>query len=1428
MSGRRVNLSPQRLCNHVSAQPEEIGQLEDPLIQAYKQAWSDVLAQQQQLVNDPVQASKRARLVAMRASIEDTMEEIDATTRVWIQSHLPQVFGLGAAGGATDAGAGTFVWNQISQEAVQRLAQRLYDNLKNAHQYVDKTTRELISSVVRDKALKSAIQGDTATQAAREMRRILESKGIHAVTYTDGSKHGLAEYSRMAIRTETATAFNEGTLHGAKDCLFFQIADGPECGLSYHDDPTLALGMIVDRATASKYLISHPNCRRAFGPRPDVKTPEEAKTAESFITPAQTKAQREADQVARGQQRRQAATKARTARKEATKTKTLAARQEKLAQRDIKTGKVAPPGLPPNQFNPDLDSALSAFGNPPSKAVLGSVPDDAEGVAAWLAAGGQEAQDWKTFAEQWSDLAVDSSKIAQEAKDGSTARGLYLSGALKNAPESTKSVYRGFNQLKPLKAGETLDLDASAFTLSKDIAQGYADAADNPALLIISGASKPKILPVKGLSSFDTNEMEVISGGKFKVLTANVDAEGQATYVLSYQGPIKTAKSSLVPKSVAIEPDQFTAADLSFKDKTGIGVKAANARKKAKLAGASDEEIKAISDAVTAEETAKRVEALNASGGVGAGSGPKIVHKKLPDPSTVLAETQVSKVPSIADLVDKGWDPSKVEAEHKRLLLNARNQDRRARNKLLGISDETGEVVEELDPIAKLIADDLITEGQPRVLHSAHQDGPGGAGPWHSRLIQDTAPGEYVPVRNLEMGGHVVKDGIAVRRNGVTYLLETPDGSVVTDAMQAELEAHVKVVTQGLNSVPASARQYQKGVAVLRHNNPADAYWAKEYGIPDFKSAATGGDGATIFWNSQPRVGTVLHEFGHNLDRALGDGPGMPLHLKEGIWKKTQFFDSETSQFHVDHGFKSSIKTGHELTPGSVKGVTTYGQASLEEDFAESTRLYLQDRHNGYLGYTKLDGKLISVRFADVFPARAAFLDEALGLPPVVTPFQAVQKKKALEAYLKVDGAIEGSALQTGYGISQKASHEILTDLGPKTAAKLKTEAAAKAAAANAAEVAAAIAKANAKVLTKADLSFADKTGIGVKKANAIKKAKLAGATDAEAKAAGAAIEAAEIQIRLQKLAARGDGVVQEAQQVKATGSAVMRKYNSKTNASATKFLKKAGQEPSSLAKVVDHGVVEWQAKANIAADIGGRLNNEKDWEVFRRYEAAKTRSASIKVFDAYSDAERQALLDTEVRFRVHEWALSSGDSRLDPVLMQRAIKEEFGTTGDYLVRGDSAHLTREQVDASYAQKGEWYRRVAREMYNNTQDAFKAEGITHVSVYRGMQFTGVTPPEWARTKFTAAETAAIEQKPGAYVNSFVASKDNPRLVQPELQPANSWSSSEAVSKKFGDTMFRAEIPVEQIIGSARTGFGCLNEKEFVVFDSVGLIELYQA
>lgn len=279
-------------------QPAALDTLQEPLIEKYQQAWSRVLAEQQDLENNPLKYRRRARLVEVRRSIEAAMKDLDGEAEAWVANQLPKAYLAGASAGGGGVTADAF--SQINQQAVQRLSNGLFNELLAATDGVNASTKKLIRAVAQDQALQKAIEGKTANQAAKEMRRVLEAKGIHAVTYSDGSKHGLGEYSEMAMRTTTAKAYNSGTLGAHADVKFFEIFDGPECGLSFHDDPTLALGLVVDRSTAEKFLISHPRCRRAFGPRPDVTTAKEAKGASSTTTPGQRQAQLEQDAGRRG------------------------------------------------------------------------------------------------------------------------------------------------------------------------------------------------------------------------------------------------------------------------------------------------------------------------------------------------------------------------------------------------------------------------------------------------------------------------------------------------------------------------------------------------------------------------------------------------------------------------------------------------------------------------------------------------------------------------------------------------------------------------------------------------------------------------------------------------------------------------------------------------------------------------------------------------------------------------------------------------------------------------------------------------------------------------------------------------------------------------------------------------------------------------
>ena len=88
-------------------------------------------------------------------------------------------------------------------------------------------------------------------------------------------------------------------------------------------------------------------------------------------------------------------------------------------------------------------------------------------------------------------------------------------------------------------------------------------------------------------------------------------------------------------------------------------------------------------------------------------------------------------------------------------------------------------------------------------------------------------------------------------------------------------------------------------------------------------------------------------------------------------------------------------------------------------------------------------------------------------------------------------------------------------------------------------------------------------------------------------------------------------------------------------------------------------------------------------------------------------------------------------------------------------------------------------------MYDRTQEELVATGNKTVTLYRGVNV----------------------DDPQKY-----ASGDKINITANALE---SWSTDSRVAGTFGNVIMKAEVPIEKIVSTARTGFGCLNEWEFV-------------
>ena len=162
------------------------------------------------------------------------------------------------------------------------------------------------------------------------------------------------------------------------------------------------------------------------------------------------------------------------------------------------------------------------------------------------------------------------------------------------------------------------------------------------------------------------------------------------------------------------------------------------------------------------------------------------------------------------------------------------------------------------------------------------------------------------------------------------------------------------------------------------------------------------------------------------------------------------------------------------------------------------------------------------------------------------------------------------------------------------------------------------------------------------------------------------------------------------------------------------------------------------------------------------------------------------------MNYFIEMWADTSGDTNKDAILVQMAMKQEFKLKG-----ASTSHLNEDLVSLAKEDKTKiaGVGKLLRAQYEETQEYFKKNGITHVTAFRGMQ-----------VKFN--------EKQKKHLDKVVVDKIS-------SQPLSSWSTNleEAMDFAFGGKnclIVGRSVPVEQILSVPATGLGDGSEKELVV------------
>jgi hypothetical protein len=227
--------------------------------------------------------------------------------------------------------------------------------------------------------------------------------------------------------------------------------------------------------------------------------------------------------------------------------------------------------------------------------------------------------------------------------------------------------------------------------------------------------------------------------------------------------------------------------------------------------------------------------------------------------------------------------------------------------------------------------------GQPK---NAGQFVKGGGSGGQSPGKQTTIPGFQAKKESVEpvlvpVGGGKHMPGILVEDHFGVAIYEGVDhprrkkGSGKGAPMHKKTEYIRNWLDSRHTQLPQEVMSTIKGICVWDTPNPDDAYWTREYHIPNFESAATAGAGRIHVWKSCPTEELALvldHEHGHLIAHKFFSQFGGPDYPKE--WRGFMVLSGWTSEY-------------------------AHQSKRLGENFADSWAMYHSDNEELSLGFKK-------------------------------------------------------------------------------------------------------------------------------------------------------------------------------------------------------------------------------------------------------------------------------------------------------------------------------------------------------------------------------------------------------------------------------------------------------------------------------------------
>nr|WP_202424719.1 hypothetical protein [Streptomyces sp. HUCO-GS316] len=260
----------------VPGDPDEIARRVTAVLE---EAWQRLADKQRtvvaQFADNPRAPHTAATLEEFKKAIRAFRQRVDQEAQQFVQRQLPHLYGAGASWAAEALGE-TFTWTTFHRDALQSLAADSYADFLRRSQEAERMASQFYRAV-REAARREvpllAAGNMTAKQAARNLAsRLATEHELTHVIYRNGARVPVRAWAEATTLAKSTVAYNAGTLNRTRQAgvTMVEVFDGADCGWTTHQDPDKANRTVHTVEEAAEWPISHPRCRRGFGPRPDV------------------------------------------------------------------------------------------------------------------------------------------------------------------------------------------------------------------------------------------------------------------------------------------------------------------------------------------------------------------------------------------------------------------------------------------------------------------------------------------------------------------------------------------------------------------------------------------------------------------------------------------------------------------------------------------------------------------------------------------------------------------------------------------------------------------------------------------------------------------------------------------------------------------------------------------------------------------------------------------------------------------------------------------------------------------------------------------------------------------------------------------------------------------------------------------------------